>query len=337
MTRRRTVSSLCTSDRPAAPKGLIDSQAPFPLVVDATTADSASSLSPTVRSEDSSPCEPVRRANFTSQAYVRVRSMIRLHPRAPAAESRNPKLARRTVRALLPEKRRSLNAGCSEDAHGDRMRKCSSDSDLSELVFDTAAFSDARSLKGRTHEGKSNEDAFFCVQDLFSSTPAPAPPAAIGAVGAFGVFDGHGGASCADFVCRHLPRAIANSPAWARLGSSACEGEAQEPTRRLASAAVNSLVVPATSMRRHHHNGDLLKEVMTEAVLDGFRSTQESFMELARTSGDDSGSTAVVSLLCGRQVVIANLGDSEGMFHNDNTFVELRGAYTARTKVCGVV
>lgn len=53
--------------------------------------------------------------------------------------------------------------------------------------------------------------------------------------------------------------------------------------------------------------------VMTDALLDGFEKTQEA----ALSQCGDSGATAVVALLVRRQLVIANLGDSGGLFHND--------------------
>lgn len=77
----------------------------------------------------------------------------------------------------------------------------------------------------------------------------------------------------------------------------------------------------------------LREEVMRQALIDGFRVTQDKFAEQAKAKGRNSGSTAVVALVFGRQVVMANLGDSEALFYNDNAWVEREGAYSARTKV----
>lgn len=68
---------------------------------------------------------------------------------------------------------------------------------------------------------------------------------------------------------------------------------------------------------------------MKQALLDGFERAQET----ALAQCGDSGATAVVALVAGRQLVIANLGDSGGVFHNDGDAAGGQGPYTVRTEV----
>ena len=76
---------------------------------------------------------------------------------------------------------------------------------------------------------------------------------------------------------------------------------------------------------------DLMGSVMEEAMLDGFMKTQSDFASHAEKRGDLSGCTAAVALVCTGRLVLANLGDSEGLFHSNLMF---GGSHTTRTKVC---
>lgn len=190
-----------------------------------------------------------------------------------------------------------------------------------------------RSLKGRKDRSKANEDDFFAIEDIFAYRGVPGlvsrlrRPADLegGMVGAFGVFDGHGGRSCSAYVARNLPCAIANSPAWSTLNtcgdSSVCTGK-DEPAQEFIDDETNSM------------EPQRLQEAMIQAMLDGFRRVQDEFAEFARRIGKTSGSTAVVALVCGRRVVVGNLGDSVAMFCDDtaahgeaHTFLTKVGCY----------
>lgn len=167
---------------------------------------------------------------------------------------------------------------------------------------------------------------------------AAAAAAVVGKVGAYGVFDGHGGSTCSDFVCCRLPSAIASSTAWARLDP--CRTIADESGRRhcregRAHNENDPMTLPCGAPR-HIKNSlsdefeDLMGAVMEEAMLDGFRKTQRDFAGYAEERGDLSGCTAVVALVCMGRLVLANLGDSEGLFHSNLMF---GGSHTTRTEV----
>lgn len=172
--------------------------------------------------------------------------------------------------------------------------------------------------------------------------------AIVGKVGLYGVFDGHGGSKCASFVSANLPQGIKNSPAWAcvairdddnitpttpkdgGLRERQRQHEGGEDTEGEVSARPENRPA-AVAARGDDGLDDLLAGVMAEAILDGFRSTQEAFARRA-PPGQSSGSTAIVAMVCRRQVIIANLGDSGGLFHNDQD--ELAGgSLTAKTEV----
>ncbi|CAN0053730.1 unnamed protein product [Scytosiphon promiscuus] len=166
----------------------------------------------------------------------------------------------------------------------------------------------------------------------------PATPAlvsaTVGDVGVYGVFDGHGGTSCADFVSRQLPQAIRESSAWARLAASHGGGGGGDNSKPAAAAGAPATTSPPSpppapggSSTEGAEFEELLRGVMKEALLDGFEKTQEG--ALARCG--DSGATAVVALAVRRQLVIANLGDSGGLFHVDGGTAE-EGPRTIRTE-----
>lgn len=253
------------------------------------------------------------------------------------------------------------------------IKRAISDSDLSSRHLPAPLRASARSLKGRKHPEQENQDEFFSVPNLFerySSKDGESPPRQTGAVALFGVFDGHDGSRCSAFVSRHLPANVATSSAWARLRECsqdrstslgvAAAGVVDEASLSDAALAYSTTTnvtnrsnddhtatdggadIHSSSGRLHGRrnrensgDGELLPEVMREALLDGFRATDRSFNELATASSkDNSGTTAVVAMVCGPWVVFANLGDSEGLFYNDNYWVGRSEAYIARTKVC---
>lgn len=209
---------------------------------------------------------------------------------------------------------RTMRRGKTMDKNGEHH---SSDRDLKGAASGSVLLSGGRSVKGMNRPDKNNEDEFFQFDDLFNAMCVPSPDG-IEKLGAFGVFDGHGGASCSSFVCRHLPVEVARSPEWKRLAPvdiDSCKGEPM-------SAIINS-----------RSSDELLSDVMRGALLDGFRKTQEKFLEFANARGKDSGSTAVVALVCGREVVIANLGDSEALFCDNCTPEGNSKPIIARTQV----
>eukprot|EP00752_Nemacystus_decipiens_P007302 g6533.t1 len=247
-----------------------------------------------------------------------------------------------------------------------------------------------RTVKGRKHEDKANEDRFFVHDDILargalppspSSQPLPAVGGAaaagggaaaaggpaggaeaeqglarvsaiVGKVGLYGAFDGHGGSGrCASIVSQHLPHGVKNSPAWARLAAVGdhedmiiTEGETTtRPQDRPVAQRGGGGGGAREEGARDDGGGDgsggdggggaldhLVVGVMKEAILDGFRSAQETFA-LRSHPYHSSGSTATVAIVCGRHVVIANLGDSGGLFHNDQDTLG-RGPLTAKTE-----
>eukprot|EP00903_Cladosiphon_okamuranus_P008977 g8588.t1 len=162
--------------------------------------------------------------------------------------------------------------------------------------------------------------------------------AMVGKVGLYGAFDGHGGSSCADFVSRNLPQGVRDSSAWARLAGGDHDNitthDRRQDTEGKAVARPEDQQIALGGVAASDDGGgldDLLVGVMREAILDGFRSTQEAFARQTR-SGNNSGSTATVAIVCRRHVVVANLGDSGGLFHNDRDTLG-GGPLTDKTEV----
>lgn len=295
-----------------------------------------------------------RRASLTDRTFQRVKSAVGRRKTRPASPARlPPKIGvRKTFIAGSRTRRwpgimRRNTRSSAETADVISTKRRNSEGDFAQVDELQSAFcSGARSLKGRKYVDKSNEDTFIAIGDLFATVAAEAPPSPppsprpqdIGKIGVFGVFDGHGGASCSAFVARNLPAAIANSGAWARLtmGSTSSSTGAKMMSRNnaFAMSACNSPSRPSAAADKDFQC--LVKDVMQEAIVDAFQSTQTRFEAFARSHRDDSGSTAVVAMVWQGWVVIANLGDSGALFHNDNMFVELGRSYTARTEVCTV-
>lgn len=208
-------------------------------------------------------------------------------------------------------------------------------------------WSSARSIKGRHHAEGFNQDRVFYIDDLFSSrhamdVTAPSHETA-GIVSLYGVFDGHGGHTCSETVASFLPRAVASSPAWRRIpprwgspsgGSGGQEGSLNENVRL--PPAFDPELLELAETDPHDLDDSLLLEVMEEAIRDGFRCTSEYFTDLARRVGNNSGSTAIVAMVCQRHLVMANLGDSGGLFYAENkTLGGNHEVHIARTEVGG--
>lgn len=297
-----------------------------------------------------------RRGSLTDRTFQRVKSAIGRRKTPPASPARlPPKIGvRKTFIAgsrikRLPGIMRRNTRSSAETSSVISPKRRNSEGDFAQVDELQSAFcSGVRSLKGRKYIDKSNEDTFIAIGDLFATVAADAPPSPptsprpqdIGKIGVFGVFDGHGGASCSAFVARSLPAAIANSGAWARLtsmGSTSTSNGDKMRSRNNAfvMSASNSPLRPSAAAEEDFHC--LVKDVMQEAIVDAFQSTQARFEAFAGRHRDDSGSTAVVAMVWQGWVVIANLGDSGALFHNDQMFVELGGSYTARTEVCTTV
>lgn len=265
--------------------------------------------------------------SFGRRTLGRVKAMIGLEGGAAkiAAASQRRQVRPTSVRNMrrgqpIPNEKDTKKMGENGARH-------SSDSDPQGAAIGSVLVSGAHSLKGMNRPDKTNEDELFHFDDLFCATCVPQPNG-LGKLGAFGVFDGHGGASCSSFVCRHLPVEVARSPEWRRLAVPGAvlgtpvgiDSPKREPPSSTA-AAMNS------------GSDELLSDVMRGALLDGFRRTQEKFLEFANARGKDSGSTAVVALVCGGEVVIANLGDSEALFCDNFTLGENGEPIIARTQV----
>lgn len=187
--------------------------------------------------------------------------------------------------------------------------------------------SSARSLKGRKHSEGDNEDSFFNFDDLLASRQSAATtvpsPEHIGPVSLYGVFDGHGGNRCSTILKKFIPEAVATSSEWRQLGNCVA-GEGSEPGDASSSASEVGGELDNSQLQR----------VMEAVLLDAFRRADEHFMELARAREDLSGSTAVVAMICQRKVMIANLGDSGGLFYSQTTHGNGDGeGYVARTQV----
>lgn len=221
------------------------------------------------------------------------------------------------------------------------VKRTHSDSDLSARIRRPPTLrSSARSLKGRKHSERENQDEFFRVPDLFENDrvhSATAPPAAFGAVGVFGVCDGHGGGACSAFVAKEVSAHIAASSAWAQLRIDATPAASDGGGGGGADGNIGQRCWKGNPTARG--DGGVcflppLPRVMREALLDGFCRTEKAFNEFADTHKDNSGSTAVVAMVCDSWVVIANVGDSSGLFYNENAWVARNGERSVQTKVC---
>lgn len=187
-----------------------------------------------------------------------------------------------------------------------------------ELAFTSAA----RSLKGIKHDTWYNEDYVLCTDDLFGSglakNAAPAPYLEeLGKVGLYGVFDGHQGRSCAEFVSKNLADAVASYSGWLTLrpkndcNTGTSSGQDTKKDELIPPRSSPAYGGADTASPEEASNFDvILTGVMKQAICYGFRKIQEDFEGLTEPD-NNSGSCAVVALVCRHQVVIANLGDSE--------------------------
>ncbi len=123
----------------------------------------------------------------------------------------------------------------------------------------------------------------------------------------FAVLDGHGGATCAEFVARKLGKQI--STAYRRVASSVV-GTKQPPNAET--------------------------ETVSAAMFEGFRSVDTEYLRLAKkkkkqAGTTDEGSTAVCALLVGcldddmapARLYVANLGDSRAILCRGGRAVRL--------------
>ncbi|CAM9850561.1 unnamed protein product, partial [Choristocarpus tenellus] len=201
-----------------------------------------------------------------------------------------------------------------------------------------------RSIRGLKHFESWNEDAFKVTHDLFGEGVAQRPTS-LGKVGLFAVFDGHGGRACSNFAADVITLEVARSPAWGQLavfddshgGSAYGDGDNDiydyfadtddEDGRDDADP------MPTESPSIAETRRELLKSVMVQALEDGFRMTELAFEEREKELEGDSGSTALVALICSDWLVIANIGDSGAMYYNDGDIEDDGGPKIVHTKV----
>ncbi|CAM9478819.1 unnamed protein product [Choristocarpus tenellus] len=221
-------------------------------------------------------------------------------------------------------------------------RKHISESDLRPWDADCWTVS-TRSIRGFRHSATWNEDAFKVTNDLFGEEGAPQRPPSIGKVGLYAVFDGHGGRACSHFAADVIALAVARSPAWAQLtdhdnshDQSAYRNCGEDIfdlfTDSYGDGKKDTTPMPIQSPLITERRQEFLKSVMVQVLEDGFRMTELAFELQEKRLLGNSGSTAVVALICSGWLVIANLGDAGGMYYNDGDSGDDGGPKIVHTK-----
>jgi len=131
---------------------------------------------------------------------------------------------------------------------------------------------------------ESNEDAFLVVEDLaVACGTSLVMDAAAEKVGVFAIFDGHCGSQASRFAAEQFSFHL------------------MESYREIASAAEG----------QNHGGASPSSEQLENALLDAMEEVDHRFCHIAKEDGRDwiSGSTALVVLVSGNHVLVANLGD----------------------------
>ncbi|CAM9465224.1 unnamed protein product, partial [Chrysoparadoxa australica] len=97
-------------------------------------------------------------------------------------------------------------------------------------------------------------------------------------VSCFGVFDGHGGATCSQWLTENLTHHFASATVWAQEGLT-------------------------------------LKEMLRGAVEEGLAKAEESFLALAHETGEMSGACVVFGATVKGLLCVANIGDCQAALY----------------------
>ena len=139
------------------------------------------------------------------------------------------------------------------------------------------------------------EDSFQIIQDLKLDEKIP--------VSYFAVFDGHGGYQCAQFLRQRLHLNLVKAFLARRSGG------------------LQNLI-----------EADNFYQVIDELIGEAFMETdlqyQAAFGELSK----QCGSTAVICLIVGKQLICANLGDARALMCRNGKAVDLSVDYKASRK-----
>lgn len=119
----------------------------------------------------------------------------------------------------------------------------------------------------------------------------------------FAVFDGHGGRDVSVFLGRHFARELLNSAKY-QMGD-------YEAALKETYLQMDQLLLSDAGVRERY------------SIFRGQREVYANDMTLARRELPASGSTAVVALLKGRQLWVANAGDSKCVLISSHRAVEL--------------
>eukprot|EP00892_Ulva_mutabilis_P006457 jgi/Ulvmu1/4183/UM019_0162.1 len=126
-----------------------------------------------------------------------------------------------------------------------------------------------------------------------------------------GVFDGHGGKRCADYVAKQFPTILA-----------------QQSELRLQKAVDSFDYAAYAALSKSGHPSvqqvllqDALVKCAPEMLVASFLLVDQQFL----CKHADSGTTATVCLICGMDVVTANVGDSLAFLDRGNAVHQLSG------------
>jgi serine/threonine protein phosphatase PrpC len=147
------------------------------------------------------------------------------------------------------------------------------------------------------------EDAYRCIQDLGVSTDVK--------VSYYGVFDGHGGDCCALFLRDNLHKQI--TQALMQLTSE---------KQSLFYDFSKSMLAQATNFY----------EILEHLIKEAYSKTDELFQQAEPHRSKACGSTAVVCLIIGTQLVCVNLGDARAVMCRNGGALDLSIDHKASRK-----
>eukprot|EP00124_Ichthyophonus_hoferi_P004395 Ihof_evm1s476 gene=Ihof_evmTU1s476 len=122
------------------------------------------------------------------------------------------------------------------------------------------------------------------------------------------VYDGHLGERASEFARHYLPMAV--DRALSRHSNKELLSK-KEPTWEKGKVVVDALT--------DHFLQDTLRQVLHETFLE----TDQEFLMMANQSQWRDGSTVTTALLARGQLVVANAGDSRGVFYRNGRIIEL--------------
>eukprot|EP00440_Ansanella_granifera_P022569 gb/GFBE01024515.1/.p1 GENE.gb/GFBE01024515.1/~~gb/GFBE01024515.1/.p1 ORF type:complete len:362 (+),score=60.62 gb/GFBE01024515.1/:1-1086(+) len=146
------------------------------------------------------------------------------------------------------------------------------------------------------------EDRVSAIEDLLGAQPP---------VEFFAVYDGHGGSAAVEFVQKKLPEELRASPCFS--SETACPPEEVEEALRRAFRRTETELLDYLRSMETASQAELLPKG------PGLFKTRS----VAPGAGLSPGSCAVVALLCGKVLHIANLGDCRALLNSPSGFEEL--------------